>query len=180
MIEPGKIEIPFSKSRMTKMLIGSVAFVLIGLWLLIYQLSISNPASNNPIIKYGVAIASILFFGFTMIYSLSKLADKKPGIVFDKEGILDNSTAIAVGLIPWRDIEGVSTVKVMKQEFVIIIVNNTEHYIGKKKNFLRRKSLEYNYKNYGSPVAISANGLKCEVNELVEIIQERLARKSVK
>ena len=159
---------------MTKMLIGSIAFVLIGLWLLIYQPSIGNPIFDNMLVKYGAAIASILFFGYTMLYSLKKLVDKKPGIVIDHTVIFYNSTAFSVGLSPWADIKQISRIKVMKQEFVIIGVSNPEHYISKQPNFLKRKSMEYNYRNYGSPLAVSANGLKCDVNELVGIFEKRL------
>lgn len=180
MTEKETIEIAFSKGRITKMLIGFLVFVLLGLWLIIYQPSISNTVFNSPIIKYGVAAAAILFFGFTLVYSVIKLVDKKPGLVIDKDGIFDNSTATAVGLIPWNDIKGVSTVKVMKQEFVVISVNNPDHYISKQKNVLKRKSMEYNRNNYGSPITISANVLNCDASELVEIIEKELLPHPIK
>jgi len=174
MTEIQKIEIAVSKGKMTKMLIGSIAFVLIGLWLLIYQPTIGNPLFDNVFVKYGTAIVSILFFGYTMLYSLKKLADQKPGVVVDNTGIFDNSIAVSVGFIPWTDIKQIARVKVMNQQFVIVGVSNPEHYIGKQANLLKRKSMEYNYKNYGSPLAISANGLKCDLNELVQILEAKL------
>jgi hypothetical protein len=169
-----RTEIAMSKSKMTKMLTGSIAFVLIGLWLLIFQPTIGNPLFDNVIVKYGIAIAAILFFGYTLFFSIKKLADKKPGIVIDDSGIYDNSSAVSVGLIPWTDIRQISTVTVMRQEFVIIGVSNPEHYINKQPNFLKRKGMQYNYKNYGSPIAISANGLKCNVKDLVRLLEERI------
>ena len=75
----------------------------------------------------------------------------------------------------WTDIKQLATVKVIKQEFLIIVVNNPEHYIAKEANFLKKKGMEYNYKNYGSPLAISTNGLKCELTELITILESKLS-----
>jgi hypothetical protein len=72
---------------------------------------------DNPFVKYGAAIAAILFFGFGIFYFLRKLIDKKPGLIIDDNGIIDNSSAVSVGLIPWSDIEHISTTNVMKQKF---------------------------------------------------------------
>jgi hypothetical protein len=123
------INIPLSKGKLIKGLIGSIIFVLIGSWLLIYQPEIGNPIFDNPVVKYGASVASILFFGFGIIYFSIKITDKKPGIIIDDSGILDNSSAVSTGPIPWTDIERFSIVKVMKQEFLVIGVNNPEFYI---------------------------------------------------
>jgi len=66
------IEIHLSKSKLTKMLIGSIVFVLLGCWILIYQPDISNPLLNNPVVKYSIGMASILFFVYGVITCLKK------------------------------------------------------------------------------------------------------------
>jgi len=174
MTQNNKIEIPLSKGKLTKGLIASIIFVLIGLWLLIYHPTTSNPIFNNPLVKYGAAITSILFFGFAIFYFSFKLTDKNPGIVIDDNGILDNSSAVAVGFIPWATIKQFATAKVMKQEFLIIVVDNPELYINQQTNLFKKKGMQYNLNNYGSPLAISANGLKCNLTELTSILERKL------
>jgi len=169
------IEISSSKGKLTKALVTSLAFVLIGCWLVIYQPAVRNPAFNNPAVKTAVGVATILFFGIGVIYFSRKLFDKSPGIVIDEKGILDNSSAAAAGFIPWSDIKQFATAKLMKQEFLIIVVNNPEHYLSKQTNFLKKKGMEYNNKNYGSPLAISANGLNCNLKELTSILESKLS-----
>ncbi len=173
-----KIEIALSKSKLTKGLVASIVFVALGLWILIYKPTVSNAMFDNPFVKYGAAIASILFFGFAIFYYSFKLTDKKPGIVIDDNGILDNSSAVAVGLIPWKDIKQFATAKVMKQEFLIIIVYNPEFYISRQTNIFKKKGMQYNLNNYGSPLAISANGLKSSLTELTEILDKELYRQT--
>lgn len=174
MTKSEKIEISLRKTKLIKGLTASIVFVLIGLWLLIYKPTTSNTVFNNSLVKYGAAIASIIFFGFGIFYFAKKLTDKKPGIVIDSTGILDNSSAISVGLIPWPNIIQFLTAKVMKQQFLIIIVDNPNNYIDKQTNFIKKKAMEYNLKTYGSPLAISANGLKCNLPELMTILENQL------
>jgi len=169
-----KIELLLSKTKLTKGLIASIVFVLIGLWLLVYQPTTSNSLVNNPFVKYGAAIACVIFFGFGIFYFAKKLSDKKPGIVIDNDGIHDNSSAVSVGFIPWSNILQFVTTKVMKQEFLIIIVDNPATYIDQQTNFIKKKGMEYNFKTYGSPLAISANGLKCSLSELMTILEKKL------
>lgn len=169
------VKIFHSKRKLIKGLIASIIFVLIGFWLLVYKPNTSNHVVNNPVVKYGAAITSILLFGFGIFYFATKLTDKKPGITIDDEGILDNSSAVAIGLIPWVDIKQFATVRVIKQEFLIIVVNNPDYYLAQQKNFLKKKGMEYNYNHYGSPLAISTNGLKCNVEELITILERKLS-----
>jgi len=173
---PGKqsIIIPLSKSKLTKGLIGCVLFVLAGLWIMLCQPTVSNPVFNNPLLKYGVAVSGILFFGSGIIYFSRKLADKKPGLIIDDEGLLDNSSAAAVGRIPWMNIMRVVTTQFMNQQFLVIVVNNPEFYINEQHNAVKKKAMIYNFKHMGSPIAIAAGGLKCNLRELLEVLDAGL------
>ena len=174
MLSKQSISIPLSKSKLTKGLIGSLLFMLASGWLLVYQPAISNPVFNNPLLKYGTAVLGILFFGFGMIYFSLKLADKKPGLIIDDDGLFDNSSAAAVGRIPWMNITRVVTTQVMNQQFLVIVVNNPEHYINEQHNAIKKKGMIYNFKHFGSPIAISAAGLKCNLRELLELLDAGL------
>lgn len=169
------IEIPLSKTKLIRGLLGSTAFVAIGLWLLISQPHIGNPIFDNALVKYGAAIASVIFFGFAAFFFLKKLGDKKPGIVINNNGLYDNSSAAAIGLIPWEDITGVSVSSVVNQQFLIIGLKNPEEYIAAQTNLLKKKSFGFNYKNYGSPIAISANTIQYNLYELKTQIENKLA-----
>jgi hypothetical protein len=170
------IEIAPGKKKLIRTALGSLLFVLLGLWLLIFQPTIGNPVFDNAVVKYGVAIAAIIFFGFTLFYAVKKLGSKAPSLVINEEGILDNASATNVGQIAWSDITGIELVKVFKQEFLIITVSNPGLYINRQTNMLKRKALQYNFNNYGSPVAIPSAGLDYNLEELKNIIADNWAK----
>ena len=50
-----------------------------------------------------------------------------------------------------------------------------EEYIASQTNLLKKKSFGFNYKNYGSPIAISANTLECNLYELKVQLENKIA-----
>ncbi|MEO6734093.1 MAG: STM3941 family protein [Ferruginibacter sp.] len=177
MTENNKIEIELSKSKLTKLLIYSILFLIAGLWMIIKNPHTNNALFNNPVFK---AIASYggTFMGAIGIYFFTKkLFDKKPGLVIDKDGIYDNTSAFDFGLIPWNDISQIyeRTVRASitsKQYFVTIELIDPEQYILRETNLLKRKLLIANANSYGSPIHISTNGLKINHTEILNLLNE--------
>ena len=169
-----KIEIALSKSKLIKNLLGSLVFVIAGIWILIYQPETSNGLFNNPVLKYGAATGAVMLGGLGVIYFLKKLIDKRPGLVIDDNGVIDNASAVAAGFIPWNDIHHIEIAKVMRHEFLMFIVKNPNDYLARQTNMLKRKSMEMNFKHYGSPITISSHGLKCDLAELKAILENKL------
>lgn len=167
------MEIPFSKRKLRRNLIMCVIFVLLGLWMVIYRPEIDNPVLNSPVVIYGVGGMAILFFGYMLYFNIRKIADTKPGIIIDDQGITDNSSAFPLGFVPWQDIRRLATVTVARQKFLVIGIGNPQVYIEREKG-LKKTTLEYNYRSYGSPFIISANGLACTLEELQAAIEQKI------
>jgi hypothetical protein len=136
---------------------------------------ISNPIFNNPVVKsiasYGGAIMGL----FGIYFFSRKLFDSKPGLVIDENGIYDHTSAFNFGFIPWTDISQIgenSAGIAAKQRFVMIILINPDKYIQREKSFLKRKLLSANAGTYGSPVHISANGLKTSHDDLLQLLTD--------
>ena len=105
------------------------------------------------------------------------MLDKKPALVLSDEGIYDNTGAFSFGLIPWTDIADVYERSVRasmasKQYFVTIRLVNPDKYISRETNSIKRKLLQANATNYGSPVNISTNGLKTNHQELLRLTRQ--------
>ncbi|WP_127131710.1 STM3941 family protein [Pseudoflavitalea rhizosphaerae] len=173
-MNPNKIvEIPLSKGKLIKGLAGSVIFVAASIWMLTTAPSSGRGILSSPMIKYSIAVSGIVFFGFMGLMYLIKLKDKKPGLVINENGIIDNSGGLAAGFIPWAEIEDFTIAKVMKQQFLVIAVKNPEFYIDSQKNILKKKGMQHNLSNYGSPIAISTNTLNCKLPDLLKLLEER-------
>jgi hypothetical protein len=169
-----QIKIPLNKGRLTILLISSIIFVAIGLWLVISPPKIDIPLLGNPTLILVTGIASILFFGLCAFMFFKKLKDGKAGLIIDKTGITDNASGISAGHIPWSNIKEISTAQVMNQKFLMILVDNPNDYISRQTNVIKRQGAEMNFKNYGSPISISANTLQCNFDELKNILQAQL------
>ena len=169
------VEIPLSKKKITLIFIGSLVFVALGVWFVMKPGTFSNdgPLRNSTLVTV-VGIAAILFFGLCAVYALRKLPGNKPGLIVDESGIIDNSGAVSAGLILWTDINSLSVITVQKQKFILLHVKNPMDYIGRQRGAFKRKMMKLNFKMYGSPLTISANGLKITFNELHRLIAERV------
>ena len=174
-----RIEIPLSKTKLSLLLLGSIAFVVGGIWM------VANPNGfatsyrpTNPVFVFGVGLVSIIFFGLCLVNIAKKLLDNTPGLVIDEKGIYDNSGAISVGLILWNDIVELRTADVFRQKFIIVIVNNPEQYINAQPRAINKTRLRRNYKSCGSPISISANGLKINFDELYRLLESELKNRS--
>lgn len=114
---------------------------------------------------------AILFFGGAGIISIKKLFSRKPGLVFNNLGIIDNSSGVSLGTIPWAEIIGAKITEVHHHQFLLIMVKNPQKYIewgGPLKQVLNKKS----YEMFGSPISIAVSTLKTDLPELLALFEE--------
>lgn len=165
-----QLDIPFSKTKIIVSFLSSLVFIGLGLWFLILPPKNDHALLGNPIFIYALGSSAILFFGYIALLLLRKLADKKPGLSLNKLGIVDHSSAVAMGTILWEDIEMIKIAQTFNQKFLICIVKNPEVYLNKTSKSLWRKTLKMNHKTYGSPITISSNALQIKFNDLFELL----------
>ena len=167
-----ELVIELSKTKVVLMVVGSVAFVAIGAFFLLNVESVAKDMPiDDPWFVRGVGIAAIVFFGFTGILGVKKLFDKKPGLVLNSAGIIDNSSGVAAGFIPWSEITGAEIFEVHRQKMLMIKVKNPQIYI-ERGNALRRAANKMNAKMGGSPIAITSNSLKINFAELLSTFEQ--------
>jgi hypothetical protein len=166
-----QIEIQLSKIKLLLVLIGSLTFVALGLWLVISQPTIHVDSSTVDLIRLFIAgWLSIIFFGLCTLLSIRKLADNRPGLTINDIGITDNSSGISCGQIHWSDILNISVLKIQRQKFIMLQVKNPEDYINRQTSKFKRKMLKMNFNKFGSPLSISSNGLKISFNDLHKLL----------
>ncbi len=166
MKETDKIIIPLSKTKITLLTFGAIAFVVVGfLFTINPEKYVTLIFRNKELIRIA-GIASIGFFGLCGIYLTLKLFDTKPGLIIDQNGVLDNSSGISAGLISWNDVQHIDKLEIARQRFIMIIVSNPEDYIKRQNNGFKRRVMKLNLKKYETPLQISTNGLKIEFDRL--------------
>ena len=165
--------IDLSKTKLLGLVLGSLAFVGIGLFILSLDSAIieSQRRFNNPLFVHGIGWLCIVFFGLTGTIGVRKFFDKKPGLIFSSAGVTDNSSGVSAGFIPWREIASFDVYEIYNQKMLIVLVKNPEKYI-EIGNAIKRSLNRTNYKMCGSPIAISSNSLKINFAELLKICSE--------
>ena len=130
----------------------------------------------SPEIVRIMGVLGIVLFGAAGVFGIKKLFDKKVGLIIDKNGITDNSSALSIGLIEWKDINGIELTQVNSIKFLRIGVKNPEKYISKAKNGIKAKLMKINMNMYGSPIYITSNSLKYNFEELETIAQSEFKK----
>lgn len=164
----GQLVVPLSKTKLILLISGAVGFVALGVWLW----SIAEYQTRyNPLYMKAVAVTSAGFFGVCGIYGFVKLFDTAPGLIIDSEGIVDNSSGVSAGRIPWREIRGITVTSLKGQKFLTFEVENPQKYV-ERGNFLKHQLNAVNLKYFGSPIQIAANSLQIRFDELHKIVVE--------
>lgn len=166
------IEIALSKAKIIVMLLAALMFVALGCWFIINPPVIDNIFWGDPLKLKVIGYASVLFFGLCFLLLLPKIKGNKPGLVIDKNGFTDYSSAITPGQILWSEIEKIGVIEMHKQKLIMLYVKDPAAIIERQTNGLKRKIMQLNYNMYGAPVSISTNGLKISIDKLFELLVE--------
>lgn len=128
-IKEDKLEIRQDTNGNVLYIIGALIFVVAGLWLTFmkYTTFIDFSPLQSKLIFYVfkvVGIISVLYFGYICIYLIKRSSDNRPLVIVNKEGIYDNSSATAVGFIPWSNIENMYIKTSVGNKFIQINLKN--------------------------------------------------------
>jgi hypothetical protein len=161
-------EINFRNWYLILLSLGGILFVIAGIYIIFVSFSDDSLFPSYPIVQIIVGIIGILFFGFATIIIFRKIFGKKPGLIIDSTGIMDNSTGFSAKHIKWENIIGIKSFNMVIIKFIIVIINNPKEY------FKRYKIGRLDYKMTGSPINIYTSVLKCKHKVLVDILQNEL------
>lgn len=171
--------IELSRTKLVMMIAGSLLFVAAGAWFLTASEEGSLVGTlgrfARPWMIHGLGAVAILFFGGCALYGAAKAFDRRPGLVLRPDGFVDNSSAVAAGFIPWREVTGLGIFEFNRQRMLVVQVAEPEKYAARG-NALKRALNQANTRMCGSPVVISSNALRIPFDELHGEFASRLAR----
>jgi hypothetical protein len=171
-----QIIIPLSRTKIILSLLGSILFVFLGVCFVNNpEKFISIVCRNENFIRI-VGLAGILFFGLCFAFYVRKVFDFSPGLTIDESGLIDNSSAVAAGKILWSDINDISVIEIKKKKIIMIQVKNPNDYIDRQAFGFKRKLMKINHSMYGTPISLTANGLRMTFDELRKTIMDSKER----
>ncbi|MCK1237598.1 hypothetical protein MX003_08105 [Streptococcus uberis] len=87
-------------------------------------------------------------------------------------GVYDHSTAIAIGFIPWQDIEAIQLTSLFNQTFISISVKDQQSYL-KKMTVLQRLTTKANLKMGYPLINITLNTTGQKPEKVMEEIERQ-------
>jgi hypothetical protein len=160
-------EVNLNRKKMLWLVLGSVIITVFSIW---FYLSINTGSITVNLLCKTIAAIACLLFGISTAYGIDKLRDEKPALVVDAEGIKDNSSAIAVNLIKWKEIYEVKVMIIRQTKLLLIFVDHPQQFLEREKNILKRVLMMINYSIFKTPVTISASSLDYNFIKLARII----------
>jgi len=169
-----RIAIPQSKTKLALLLLLSLTFVALGLWIL---RNVSSPENQDNWHRWKGLIAgfsSIVFFGGCSLVFLFMLFNTNPGLIVDDKGITINPGIFSNRFIPWNEIASFSVQRVLQTKLIGIHLKNPEEYIEQQKGAWIKRTLKLNYKNFGAPLSIATNNLKGSFDTIYSLLTNSL------
>lgn len=170
MSTPATIEIPVNKKKISLYLLGSIAFVAIGIWFVVAP----PDTEEGPLFIKGIGWASIVLFGLGIVIFVRKMLDKRPGLAITPEGLNYYYSMGNTMVVRWEDIIRFDVYEVNKQKLLMVQVKNPQDYVKSQTNALLRKLSEGNISMYGTPICIATNPLQIKLDDLVLLLETRL------
>ncbi|MGA9332995.1 MAG: STM3941 family protein [Rudaea sp.] len=169
--------IELSKVKIVLLIVSAIIFATVGLWMATAgDATLLREARYFAFSATGtrfMGIAGFVFFSACCVIGIYKFFDKQPGLILDAKGFVDNACGISAGLARWAEVTQVQTFQVARQKMLVVMVADPQRYM-RRGNSLSRAAKRTNFNLCGSPIAISANTLKCDFSELQSVFDRYL------
>jgi hypothetical protein len=163
--------VPLNKIKLRKHLGISIVFVGIGLYILTIDVEKQTGFLKDNFLLKMLGIILILCFCILSVYYVKKWRDKKPALIINNDGIIDNSSIFSVGHILWEDAKYISVEEVYKNRSICIFLDNPDKYLNRQSNLLKRIFMQLNSRKRGMYITFPEAALDYNFNELYNIIR---------
>ncbi|MBM7839797.1 hypothetical protein JOC54_003077 [Alkalihalobacillus xiaoxiensis] len=153
-----------SKKSFGFLALGASIFVVIGIGFVTTGSTMYGTAMNS------IGYTSLIFFGFCLLYALTRLIFERPSLRIDDEGIYDNASAVGAGLVRWEEIKDLPIYTYGEQSYLGIVLYDVDEFI-RKQPFLKRRIFKLNKWMPGLPTPFNIPAGLVQVS--LEEVQER-------
>lgn len=119
---------------------------------------------------------SIVFFGIAFWFVLSRLLRPRPAVTLRVDGIVDDSSGLAAGFIPWTEIASVHVATINRQRLLCFVLHHPDGLLSQQ-GAVKRFFMQINMRLVRAPVTIAMDGLTMPGEQLLAEVQERISGK---
>jgi len=163
-----KVVVYPSRTKISLVLLGSIAFVVIGVW-------IGTPGVARRVALWEVVIGSYVgvpFFAACGLYAVYRLVSRRPALEIDSTGITDAASAIGAGRLSWDEVDHVVVYKYSGQAMLGIVPRNLDIFLSRQP-IARRSLTRLNLALGCAPINVPQVGLSMKVVELASLLHTR-------
>jgi hypothetical protein len=154
--------------RGKQILYGILCLIFVMVSGLLLMIGFEENGSDSLKFMIGGAVGFI-FFGLCMVYWVKSMVKRKPALIINREGILDQSTYIGAGLVKWDEIVDVDLVNFGGQTYLGIYTVDPELIINRSSPFKKLLN-RLNKGLLNTQVNIPVKILDCSMDNLIETI----------
>jgi hypothetical protein len=175
--------IGFSKPKLCRQLVVGIAAIAAGIWM-----ALTRVRGWNPWMDAAVGMVCIAFGAALLLDAVRRLFGGAPALLFDQEGIIENTYYGSVGRILWSDITCAEVVEnfvgailffSLKRKDVVIGVHRPEEFAARVAaresrllRFLRRAKLIWSAR----PIRVPTVTIDMTADELADLINRWIAQ----
>jgi hypothetical protein len=170
--------IALSRAKLALTTAGALLMAAAGVWFFVASDDGSLVTTLGrfvpPWVVHALGLAAALFGTAGAVYGVRKSFDREPGLTLGPRGLVDNSSAVAAGVIPWSEITGLDTFEMHNQKMLVVHVGPAKYV--ERGSALKRALNRANMGMCGSPIVISSNALQIPFDELRNELAAYLSR----
>ncbi len=115
---------------------------------------------------FDLALCGALFFFF-----VARGFDRRPGLIVDRQGLIDRTDYIGVGRIDWTAVRGIRTVRILMVRNLVVDVYDPRQF-GARGNVFRWLIRARNMWLLGSPVGLTSIALEINFDQMARVVGE--------
>lgn len=112
---------------------------------------------------------AILFFGCGIAVSVWQIADSRPRLIIDEDGVLDRT--LGIGRIAWSDIEAAYVRSISGNDFICLELKNPEEYaqkLSKVKRAMAAANRDLGFTDFN----LNLSGVDASTDEVFELVMK--------
>lgn len=162
--------------KVLKLLLIGICFIAVCVIMLVYIADHYHDVGvpTTKLLKYKefaipVLVAAIVLFSAVTICYAIRLTKNTPVLTIGRDGIVEHSTIVSVGLIPWSEIKSISVLRVGIQTFIMVDAKNFKKLISKLPKY-KQIFIKTTMKLGFPPIAINMNSVREKPGEVLAIM----------
>ncbi|TRX60788.1 hypothetical protein FNH22_07035 [Fulvivirga sp. M361] len=150
------------------------AFLMLSIFFIIHPEVFINPVFNSTVLVIGIGIISVPIFSYVVFVTTRHMIKKEVALIISSKGLHLNPKKWNDVIIDWESILGFRDTMIADRKVLIVAVTNPEYWLLREVSTLRKRILQFNLTNFGSPFNICAESLDIKKDDLKKFLNDSL------